>query len=217
MTQYGVLLADPPWQYQNWQDAKNGAASSAIVTEPIQQMMAVPVFNWAAPDSVLAMWTTWPMIPNAFDLADAWGFAEYVTGFPWVKTTPSTGRIKTGIGFWTMGTSELMLIFRRGAPKRDRSKCPAVKGLMVGEAFYSPPEFSKHSSKPIGIHEWLEALPGPYLELYARNKRPDWDCWGYDLGYELGAWGVRRCEVTVETRRDHVADPDQMCLFGGAA
>jgi N6-adenosine-specific RNA methylase IME4 len=37
----------------------------------------------------------------------------------------------------------------------------------------------EHSRKPDGIYERIERLvAGPYLELFARQKRPDWDCWG---------------------------------------
>lgn len=37
----------------------------------------------------------------------------------------------------------------------------------------------EHSRKPDEIHNRIEALfDGPYLELFARQKRKGWDCWG---------------------------------------
>jgi len=217
---FGCILADPPWQYANFSDAKNGAASSAIVTEKTTRMGAIPVSKWAKKKCVLALWTTFPKLEEAFSLAQDWGFREYVTGFPWVKTVPSTKNIARGIGFWTQAAAELMLIFRNGKPKRD-PKYPPQLGLMAGETFWSPPEKRLHSSKPIGIHEYLEALPGPHLELYARSEQPieegrlPWDCWGYDLGYELGDFGARRCEIPVmQTARDKSKTNDQTFLFG---
>jgi N6-adenosine-specific RNA methylase IME4 len=37
----------------------------------------------------------------------------------------------------------------------------------------------EHSRKPDGIHERIERLvAGPYLELFARQKRPNWTVWG---------------------------------------
>lgn len=40
----------------------------------------------------------------------------------------------------------------------------------------------EHSRKPDGIHERIERLvAGPYLELFARQKRPGWDVWGNEV------------------------------------
>lgn len=37
----------------------------------------------------------------------------------------------------------------------------------------------EHSRKPDDIHTRVEALTGgPYLELFARQARPNWDAWG---------------------------------------
>jgi N6-adenosine-specific RNA methylase IME4 len=37
----------------------------------------------------------------------------------------------------------------------------------------------QHSRKPDRIHTDIERLvPGPYVELFARQRRSGWDCWG---------------------------------------
>jgi len=37
----------------------------------------------------------------------------------------------------------------------------------------------EHSRKPEGIHSRIERLVcGPYVELFARERRVGWDCWG---------------------------------------
>jgi N6-adenosine-specific RNA methylase IME4 len=37
----------------------------------------------------------------------------------------------------------------------------------------------EHSRKPDEFYDIIEGCsPGPYLELFARYKRPDWDQWG---------------------------------------
>lgn len=217
---YGVILADPPWEYHNFTDAAHGAAASAIVTMSLDDIKAIPVGGWGAEHCILALWTTAPHLKSAFDVAEAWGFEEYVTKVPWVKTSPSTGQLRRTIGFWTMGVAEDLLIFRKGDPKRDRSKVPAVPGLIVGDAFWGPAAVDLHSSKPIGIHEWLEKpLKGPYLELFARDQREGWTCWGYDLGFELGPFGVRPCKVAPQPRRPKGSRErsPQLSLFGGGA
>ena len=48
---------------------------------------------------------------------------------------------------------------------------------MLGKQIIAPRR--EHSRKPDGIHERIERLvAGPYLELFARQKRPGWDVWG---------------------------------------
>jgi len=194
---YGVILADVPWSYQNWTDARNGAARSAMVCQDEEFLKEIPVDKWAARDSILAFWATMPKLNFAHEIAAAWGFEEYVTAVPWVKTTPSTGNIKTITGFWTRCCAELLMIFRRNEPKAHRKGLTTPAGLLEGNGpvFWSPPEKRQHSSKPLGIHKWLSSqLNGPYLEIFARNSKPGWVCWGYDLGQELGPWGVREHE-----------------------
>jgi N6-adenosine-specific RNA methylase IME4 len=40
----------------------------------------------------------------------------------------------------------------------------------------------EHSRKPDYVHECIERLvAGPYLELFARQRRPGWDVWGNEI------------------------------------
>lgn len=190
---FTVLAADPPWKYQNFADSAHGAAISHYDTMDFEALKAIPVLSWAAPDSVLAMWGTWPKLDEGVDLLRAWGFT-YVTGIPWVKTSPASRDIYCGIGFWTQSASEVVLIGRRGE-LRQYDSAP-VRGLLVGEErqFYAPRN-AKHSRKPAGLQDWLEVrFPGPYLELFATKRRPRWTCWGRSLGQELSAAGVSGAE-----------------------
>lgn len=197
MTPYGVVYADPPWRYRNFSDAAHGAVASAYDTmdAPALVALAPAVQRWAAPDAVLAMWATWPLIPEALALLTAWGFV-YVTGCPWLKTVPSTGAIRTGIGFWWQSASELLLIGRRGKPHKSRHPILALTtgDVALADRVFCAPR-AEHSVKPVGVAEWLEAtLPGPYLELFARRARPGWTCYGRDLGTLITPAGVEACE-----------------------
>ena len=186
---FGVVVADPPWQYRNYTDSAHGAAASAYDTMDLAALSVIPVPSWAAPDSVLALWGTWPKLDEAVALLRAWGFA-YVTGIPWVKTSPASRSIYCGVGFWTQSASEILLFGTRGNPKtRDVSP---VRGFLIGDdrQFYAPRN-RKHSRKPLDVHTWLEAkFPGPYLELFATKRHPGWTCWGRSLGFELTPGGV---------------------------
>lgn len=189
---FRTILADPPWKYANFGQKKHGAARAHYPTMTLEQLGEIPLQKWAGEDSVLALWATWPKLDQAFRLLELWG-CSFVSGFPWVKTTPSSGEIRCGIGFWTQSASELVLLARCGALAREED-APHVRGILVGEdrQFYAP--IGEHSAKPLGIHEWLEAtLPGPRLELFGRAPRDGWEVWGNELGFELGPWGVRPC------------------------
>jgi N6-adenosine-specific RNA methylase IME4 len=164
-----------------------------------EKIAQIPVDDWAAKDAILLLWGTWPKADQAHDTMRAWGFS-HVTGFPWVKVSPSTGNIKRGVGFWTMGTSEFVLIGRRGKPKAERLK-PNVLGLLCGDdrAFYGPrARDGGHSNKPYLLHDYAEdKLVGPYLELFAREGRAGWTCWGHHLGQHVYEEGVISIEEAI--------------------
>jgi len=200
-----LVIADPAWIYSNFGAKKHGAVRAHYPTMKLPELCALPVNEWVADDAILALWATWPKLNHAFAVLEAWGF-DYVTGFPWVKTVPSSGEIKTGIGFWTQATSEPLLIARRGKIKRE--KVPPVMGLATDLTSFEQEILrldedrvlwhprSKHSQKPQSIHEWLgKLIPGPKLELFARRRTPGWLCLGFDLGWALTSRGIERAEL----------------------
>lgn len=169
---YGVIIADPAWSYSS---IREGAAAAEYSTMSVAAICALPVEQLAAPDSVLLLWGTWPLLPEAIRVMQSWGFA-YVTGFPWIKIEGEPSRdlwgaldIKPqyGIGFWVRGCSELVFVGRRG------NVSPPTDGFvgLLSENF-------GHSRKPDSLHHYAESLTGPYLELFARRPRAGWDVWG---------------------------------------
>ena len=71
------------------------------------QICGIPVQNWAAPNSVLLMWATWPNLPEAMKVIDAWGFTFKTLGFLWVKTNRKNGEPFFGIGYYSSRTPSL--------------------------------------------------------------------------------------------------------------
>ena len=51
-----------------------GAAENHYPTMSIDELCALPVADLAAPDSTLFMWATFPQLPEALRLIQAWGF-----------------------------------------------------------------------------------------------------------------------------------------------
>lgn len=173
---YRVILADPPWSYNN--SGTRGAAANHYPTMSIDDICALPVTRLAAPDCALFLWATWPLLPEAMRVIQSWGF-EYVSGFPWIKIIghPSVSlwgelEIKTqyGVGFWVRGASEPLLIARRG-------NVSPGNGQFVGLLS----ENLRHSRKPENIYHIIEKLDGPYLELFARRPRTGWTSFGNEI------------------------------------
>ena len=187
---FGVILADPPWQYRN---GGNGAARNHYPTMSTAAICALRVDGrlveeLARPDSVLLLWGTWPLLPDALNVVGAWGF-EYVTGFPWVKLADQPlvdlygdhviGAPAFGTGFWARGCSEFVFVARRGNPPQ-----PTLPFLgLLSERF-------QHSRKPDNLHQYAEALTGPHLELFARRQRAGWVTWGNEVDSHSHAEGV---------------------------
>jgi len=176
MKQYGVILADPPWDYAN--SGCRGAAENQYPTMTEKEIAALPIFDFALPNCVLLLWATWPKLDEAcLPVLKAWGF-EYITGFPWLKITEVStdldGQIQVsvpyGVGFWVRGETEPILIGRRGKPKPPPNGFVGLLSLNL-----------RHSRKPDSIYDYAEAMPGPYLELFARRARPGWDVWGNEV------------------------------------
>ncbi len=173
---YGAIYADPPWHYEVWSEGSRRNASSKYNLMDSPDISLLPVVNLALRDCVLFMWVTWPKLFDSIAVMKAWGFEYKTCAFSWIKadnTQPdmfhSEIPAQVGMGFWTRANSEVCLLATRGKPKRLNAD--------VRQGIIAPRR--EHSRKPDGIHERIERLvAGPYVELFARQKRPGWDVWG---------------------------------------
>lgn len=175
---YGAILADPPWSFEVWSKATgNGrSAESHYSTMSARQISRLPVDELSAKDCVLFLWATWPTLPQAFDLICHWGFTYKTCAFDWMKADNTQPHFfedeiqaQVGMGYWTRANTEPCLLAVRGRPKRINAD--------VRMGIIAPRR--EHSRKPDGIHERIERLvAGPYCELFARQRRSGWDCWG---------------------------------------
>ena len=114
---YIVCYADPPWRYS----AKRvqGAAEHHYPTMSIEDLCALPVADLMAPDSALFLWATFPQLPDALRLIEAWGFQYKTVAFVWLKQNRRSPGWFYGLGFWTRGNAEVCLLATRGHPKRQ--------------------------------------------------------------------------------------------------
>lgn len=185
---YGVIYADPPWSFRNWSAKGTGRnALSHYDCLDFESLAKLPIANLAADDCALFLWAVDPLLPKALDLIQAWGFEYKTVAFYWVKLNKgarSPSDYFTGLGYWTRANPEQCLLATKGHPAR-RSK--AVRKLIVEKR-------REHSRKPDGIHHRIQELvDGPYLELFARETKVGWDCWGNQSGlFDKGAVKTRR-------------------------
>lgn len=211
----GFVLADPNWQHDNFGAKKHGAARAHYETADHVDIGSIPVERYVDKNSILALCAVFPKLPEAFRVAEQWGFGDYVTGIPWIKTSPNSKQlapehewgpivsaVNTGIGFWFQSTAELLLFFRRGKPRSPdgnaTKKRKPVKGLLCGTEGVLFAPVRGHSAKPLSLYEWAEKkLKGPYLELYARNDIYGWSCVGKETGWWMSEKGIHRATFEV--------------------
>jgi len=175
MSGYSVIYADPPWQYGD--KSCIGAAELQYKTMKLADIKAMPIAQLAAPDCVLFMWATYPLIREALGVIDAWGFEYKSIAFQWIKSYKKSGEPFFGLGRWTRGNTEPCLLAVRGKPHR----VSASVGQLIfaeGETLVSP--VGRHSAKPPEVRGRIVQLMGdvPRVELFARELAPGWDAWG---------------------------------------
>jgi N6-adenosine-specific RNA methylase IME4 len=111
-----------------------------------------------AKDCVVLMWATWPHLPQALRMMEAWG-VDFKTGFPWLKLSKDM-LPRLGTGYHARACSEPLLIGTRGNPR-----APAPHERREGVLFS---KVGAHSAKPDTIYEVAELYDGPFLECFAR-------------------------------------------------
>ncbi len=163
---YAVILADPPWQYKN--SGFNESAESQYQTMSTEDICAMAgiVNGFSTPETVIFMWATNPLLPDALKVMAAWGY-EYKTNMAWIK---DQGR---GRGWFLKSKHELILIGTRANtphPKERPDSCfEADRGPV-------------HSRKPQAIYDIIESMyDGAKLEMFCREPHKGWASHGNEL------------------------------------
>ena len=152
---------------------KRGASCKYLVMS-LDELKMLPVRDISADDSVLFLWTTMPMLPEALELIPAWGYNYKTCAFTWVKRNKKSDGWFWGMGNWTRrANAELCLLATRGSPKRISA---SVHSLIDDRIM-------KHSKKPDDIRQRIVTLMGdlPRIELFARERSEGWDVWGNEM------------------------------------
>lgn len=168
---YNVIYADPPWSYKN-KNTGGSLVSGAAAKYPTltqEDLKTLPIKDIADKDSVLFLWATVPLLPEALDVMNAWGF-KYKTMITWRKI------MSLGMGYWFRGQTEHLLLGTRGKVKAFRSQ----------KINFIQAKALKHSEKPLEfktlIEEVTKTLPDRRMvELFSRAQQEGWDAIGNEI------------------------------------
>jgi N6-adenosine-specific RNA methylase IME4 len=150
---FRTLVIDPPWKYEGLFFGRGGPDYAAMSQD---ELLELPVADWAEDNSHLYLWTTNTFLFRAGELLDRWGF-EYANILTWTKP-------HFGMGIHFRNSTEHVLFATRGrlATRRDD----------IGTHFEAP--LGKHSEKPERFYEIVRAASyPPYGEAFQRQPRPD--------------------------------------------
>lgn len=164
---YRLIYADPPWKYKQFKtgrDYKHGAAQKYTVLS-VEEICSLDVPRICEANCALFLWVTVPLLDEGFKVLQAWGF-KYKTAIFWRKV------MSLGLGYWFRGQVEVCMFGTHGNMKAFRSQKPNFIQSKARE----------HSRKPDQMYSLLESLGlEPKIELFARHRRVNWDCWGNDI------------------------------------
>ena len=185
---HSVILADPPWLYSNRHDVRRDgksprfgvgvAARYSRGVMRLQDICSLPVQDVSAQDAYLFLWATWPTMPDALQVIEAWGYRYVTCAMIWCKRYPSGGWFR-GPGRYVPSNSEPLLLGVRGRPITPSTGWKPCQ--IVDEAHPRAGGKIVHSRKPACVHERIERWAGAGLELFATQATPGWRCLGYDV------------------------------------
>ena len=191
---FRCIVADPPWPYGNPRAivgnggrGSDGGRAAEIIQADVGQhyhtmsmadLKAMPVADLSEADAHLYLWTTNSFMVQAHELAAAWGYTPK-TIITWDKVKKASKIFEPSMktGWWYRSATEHCLFAVRGSM---RLQCPeGLPTLLLDERL-------PHSVKPDSFMQMVEkASGGPYLELFARRKRPGWQSWGNEVESDI--------------------------------
>lgn len=173
---YDLVLADPATRFETFSAKGEGKSPQAqYPTMSWGELEALPVGGLGRGDCLLMMWACWPTLRESIRLLEAWGF-RYVTGGAWHKRTRH-GKSAFGTGYVLRSACEPYLIGTLGSPTTANN----LRNIIETESTVIDAERREHSRKPDEQYAYCERLVPRglrFVELFARQRHPGWDCWG---------------------------------------
>jgi N6-adenosine-specific RNA methylase IME4 len=172
---YGAILIDPPWRFANrtGKVAPEHRRLHRYRTMTFEEIGALPVADVAKFQSHLYLWCPNALLLEALTIMKKWGFT-YKTNIVWLKVRKDGGPDGRGVGFYFRNVTELLLFGTRGKLRTLPPGRSQVNIIMTRK--------EEHSKKPESVYNLIERCsPGPFLELFARQKIEGWTQWGDEV------------------------------------
>lgn len=196
-----TILADPPWQFFNrtGKMAPEHRRLRRYSTLSLDQIRDLPVDRVAADRAHLYLWVPNALLREGLLVMEAWGFS-YKGNLVWYKVRRDGGPDRRGVGFYFRNVTELVLFGVRGKNNRTRQLGRTQPNLIATRK-------REHSRKPDELYEIIENCSNPpFLELFARHRRPGWN----QLGNEIDRSGAH-----TSARDEGSTPPHLLPLFAG--
>lgn len=176
---YKTIYADPPWYETGGGKIKRGADRHYKLMKT-RDICNLPIQDLISENAHLYLWVTNNFLKDGLKVMENWGF-KYKTKITWVKGKWVNEKLfeldKIGLGQYFRGIDEICLFGVKGSLPYKIKNGKRQQGKTV---IISPREI--HSKKPEKMYEYIERVSYyPYLELFARNKRENWDSWGNEV------------------------------------
>ena len=171
--QFGTILADPPWQFQNrtGKVAPEHKRLNRYGTMTLNDICDLPVSDIAADRAHLYLWVPNALLPDGMRVMEEWGF-RYVSNIIWEKVRKDGGPDGRGVGFYFRNVTEILLFGVRG--KSVRTLAPGRRQVNIIRS-----QKREHSRKPDEQYPIIEGCSwGPRIELFSRGVRDGWTVWG---------------------------------------
>ena len=173
---YNLIYSDPPWkQSRGGKKAVRANSSGKPLDYPVIDLATIEehlktATQHTTENSILFLWTIDKYLFEAQSIAERIGYKLHARMI-WDKVTgiPAAFTVRYG--------HEYLLFMYKGkltpVAKEERGKIHTVFREQV----------KRHSQKPLIAYEIIERLypDTKKLEMYARNKRNGWDCWGNEI------------------------------------
>lgn len=185
---YSTIVADPPWPYaspagnlrasaehrpDSWDTEKVAGSRARYGAMSIDDIKALQ--PPAEDNAHLYLWVTNMFVCEGHEIARAWGFRP-ITLLTYVKVKPD-GTPSMKSGYYWRGATEHVIFGVRGSLRTNQDQARSTAYLW--------PRLP-HSVKPDEFYDLVEqASPGPYLELFARQRRLGWDAWGNEVECDI--------------------------------
>lgn len=174
--QFGTILADPPWKFEN----KTGKIAPEhkrlyrYQTMTNEDIINLPVNNLAEKNAHLYLWVPNALVGLGLEVMESWGF-KYKTNIIWYKVRKDGGPDRRGVGFYFRNVTEMVLFGVKGQ-LRTLQPGRTQPNIIISQK-------REHSRKPDQLYPIIEACsPGPFIELFNRVPRNGWECWGDQIG-----------------------------------